>query len=82
MIPPRGVRAYEDLHPRAHLTALSVDLLHFVRTKKGYIFKMGQPVGPFVISTRHALKIVEALIEAMEFEKGQIWHYDPQGILA
>lgn len=53
---------------------LSVDLLHFVLAKKGYVFKMGQLVHPFVISIKQAFKIVEAMLEAMEFEKRQIWH--------
>lgn len=60
---------------------LCVDLLHFVPAKKDYIFKMGQTVGPFVISTRQAFNIVEAMLKAMEFEKGKIWHYNPRGII-
>ncbi len=49
---------------------LNVDLPHFVPAKKGYIFKMGYPVGPFVVNTRQAFKIVEALLETMDFDKG------------
>lgn len=43
---------------------------------------MRQTVGPFVVNTRQDFKIVEALLETMDFEKGDTWHYDPQGIIA
>jgi len=50
--------------------------------KKGYIFKMKQPVGHFMVNTRQTFQIVEALLETMDFEKGDTWHYDPKGIIS
>lgn len=48
---------------------LSVDLLHFLLDKKGYIFKRGQLVGIFMINMGKAFRMVEAMLEAMNLRK-------------
>ena len=56
--------------------------LHFVLAKKGYIFKLSRPVRPFAINSRHAFNGVEALLKEMNFELGDVWNYDPHGVIS
>lgn len=59
-----------------------MDLAHFVSYKKGYMFELGKPVGPFIVNNIHALQVAEKLLKEINFEMGDIWHYDLHGVLA
>ena len=62
--------------------SLSTDQAHFVSAKKFYISKLPSIVGPFTINPRHAFPLVEEFLKKMEFQKGDVWHYDPKGIIS
>lgn len=46
------------------------------------MFKLGKPVGHFVFKSKHAFKEVEALLKKMNFDLGDVSHYDPHGVIS
>lgn len=41
---------------------LSVDQVHFVPMKKGFLFKLPKAVGPFIVNTRQTVQEVELYV--------------------
>lgn len=64
------------------IKSLHMDQIHFVPTKKSYLFKLGDPIVPFIVSTMKALQLGENMLKELNFEKGYIWHYHPHGIIS
>lgn len=62
--------------------SLNIDQLHFIPTKKGHLFKLGIPTGPFIVNARKAFKEVKALLEEMKFGLWEIFHYDTHGVIS
>jgi hypothetical protein len=61
---------------------LNSDQVNFVSKKRKATFKLKKEVGPFVVNNRAALQVVEILLQEMNFQQGEIWHYDPYSIIS
>lgn len=46
------------------------------------MFKLGRPIWPFDVNSKQAFKTFEALLKKMNFDLGDIWHYDPHGFIS
>ena len=57
--------------------ALKADQLHFFPAKKGCILRLPIEIGPFAVNSRHALPIVEKMLQDMGLRLGKSWAYDP-----
>ena len=51
--------------------ALKADQLHFFPTKTGYILRLPIEIGPFVVKSRHALPIVEKMLQGLDLMLGK-----------
>ena len=51
---------------------MKADQFHFVPAKKGYILKLPATISPFTVNSRHALSIVEMLLQGMDLVLGKV----------
>ena len=56
--------------------------IHFFPAKKRFMFKLGNVIGQFIINSRHVFPVIEEILKKMEFQQGDVWHYDPKGVIA
>ena len=83
-VPPYHLPVFPSMRIFAHgfiRQVLSADQAHFVPSKKGYIFRLPNTVGPFTIDSRHTLSSVERMLREINFPRGDAWHYDPTGFI-
>ena len=46
------------------------------------MLKLPTTIGPFVVNSRHALPVVEKLLQDMDLRQGKAWPYDSKGIIS
>jgi len=61
--------------------SLNVDEVHFIPRKKKTNFKPKKEVGNFILYNRSSSQVVEIVLQGMGFEQGEIWQYDPLGVM-
>lgn len=49
--------------------SLNVDQVHFLLAKKGYLFKLPQTIGYFIVNNRKAMEEVEEFFKTCSFRK-------------
>lgn len=62
--------------------SVNVDDVHFFPSKNGYMFNLGKPICPFIANSRQAFQVAKKLMKEMNFDMGDVWHYDRHGVIA
>lgn len=61
---------------------LASNELDFVSNNKASTFRLHQKIGPFVVKSRTTRKLVEEVLQDMNFQQGEKIKYDPHNIIS
>ena len=57
-------------------------MFHFVTNNKASNFKFQDNIGPFVVKHRSSIKMINEILQGIQFQKGGKIRYDPYNIIA